>query len=227
MNVLYLSEQPVSIEKYDVCGIHQNYCERNLVTHLGLSGSDNINKIVSDNLNLFHMKPPYAHDAPLKNAVTFFVEASKYLTDAQKKNLDRFLITCKQELAESSINSAHYIIYPCFIVEDVPIKTRRYSCAGFVIQAFKKMDFELIDLNDSSIPRYDLNGIIQRHPAGPLLRRNSSISNQYGLAPEGSSWPIIFPGYVVRAVLHWILQKQAGDMSCELYHPQSGDEYLP
>lgn len=91
------------------------------------------------------------------------------------------------------------------------------------------MGITLLDEKSNAIPLYNLEGIASRHPGGSFLlqEKHKDTIAGYGLIPQNAPWAVIFPGYVVRAILHWISQKEKEIQMPQIYTVQRGDEYLP
>lgn len=110
-----------------------------------------------------------------------------------------------------------YIIDPPYKDECDPNtgvrRYRRYSCAGFVIDGYRQVNIELLQLDASSLPEVDRQTIESAY-AGV----SRELLDQFGLHGDGP-WRIILAGYVLHA-----LDRSTDDIHKQPYKAQSGDE---
>ncbi|MDZ7619319.1 MAG: hypothetical protein U1E05_20155 [Patescibacteria group bacterium] len=95
----------------------------------------------------------------------------------------------------------------------------RFSCAGFVFEAYKKARIALVDLN--SLPMCDIAIIDSGYRRHMRFMEAEGISRDaLGLAGDGP-WPILLCGYLLHS-----LNREANVVRRELYTPSISDRHF-
>lgn len=116
-----------------------------------------------------------------------------------------------------------YCIYPHvvpFHEEDGRYARTRFSCSGFVFEAYRKARIillEIADLPDAGLP--EIQVAYQGHLA--LLQRHGSGAAVLGLDGDGP-WKVLFCGYLFHA-----LNRDAASIRGTPYTPRIEDRYFP
>ncbi len=115
-----------------------------------------------------------------------------------------------------------YCVHPHaspFYEDDGRYARMRFSCAGFVFEAYKKARIELLDSND--LPMVDIAVIRLAYPGHVRLMEAGKISPE-ALGLEGSGpWPVLLCGYLFHA-----LNRNADVIRHEPYAPSFVDRYF-
>lgn len=104
---------------------------------------------------------------------------------------------------------------------------RRFSCAGFVLEAYRDAGIDLIDID--AVPEVDLQMIYRAYPelerleSDPQLRQRARMRSRQELGLNGDGpWPVLLPGYVLHS-----LARNTGAIRGGPYSPNAGDECFP
>lgn len=114
------------------------------------------------------------------------------------------------------VRFAEYVIHPPFIEPDEAVSLWRFSCAGFVLRAYREAGLVLLELE--SIPSVNLETLKQAYPRFGRLLDRSEIRTQLGLG-EGNEWPVILVGYVLHS-----LARDRAEIAAGPYIVRPGDE---
>jgi hypothetical protein len=121
------------------------------------------------------------------------------------------------------VQSAEYCVRPhtdTFTrpLQDDTVQFRQFSCAGFVIEAYKEAGIELIDTDETRLPLVGLAALCAAYPDQQEVLYLPVQREKKNLPGEGP-WPVVMAGYVINA-LDYPRDKLP-------YTPQPGDEYFP
>ncbi len=195
------------------------------IAHVGLaksSGPQPPTKIA-----VLHMGPPLhgqdslAHikaNAVGSAAVTDDeVQKIKTFIDRQASEHSGFLELNRSDIIK--IAPQMYCVHPHaspFCEEDGRYVRMRYSCAGFVFEAYKKAGIAL--LRTDALPMADMDAIKLAYPRHVGLMERERLSPEaLGLGGDGP-WPVLLCGYLFHA-----LNRDADSIRTERYKPSSED----
>ncbi|MBL8888646.1 MAG: hypothetical protein JNL67_01625 [Planctomycetaceae bacterium] len=130
---------------------------------------------------------------------------------------------CEQIEEYESLKTAplkQYHVHPHFIKGNGEMSARRYSCAGFVFEAYLDVGLTLVDV--SSLPGVALDSLKLAYPDDlhPVLD-NPKLRSRAGLSGDGP-WPVLLPGYLFHS-----LSRDASLIRQSPYEAQTGDECFP
>jgi hypothetical protein len=115
-----------------------------------------------------------------------------------------------------------YIVRPHakpFYEEDGRYARMRFSCAGFVLEAYRKARIRLLDSN--ALPLADMGDIRLCYPTEVLLMEHGRVSSEdLGLEGDGP-WRVLFCGYLFHA-----LNRDAAAVRSAPYVPSIADRYF-
>lgn len=140
------------------------------------------------------------------------------LTASESKQIAIFIEETAREL-ESIPKRQQYTVHPHFRDRTDPKSARRYSCAGYVQQAYEYADIDLIDL--ATIPDVGLETILPAYPDNQAELEQPRARAFVGLKGDGP-WPVLLPGYIFHA-----MNRPPQDCRTTPYKPQVGDECFP
>ena len=96
----------------------------------------------------------------------------------------------------------------------------RFSCAGFVFEAYKRARITLLDL--SALPLADMAVIAVGYPQQThLINRGLVRAGDLGLDGDGP-WPVLLCGYLFHA-----LNRDPGVVREDAYIPDLSDRHFP
>jgi hypothetical protein len=106
-----------------------------------------------------------------------------------------------------------------FYEEDGRYARMRFSCAGFVFEAYKKARIKLLDPN--ALPLVDIAAIRPGYPVQVRLMDNGRVSqDDLGLEGDGP-WPVLLCGYLFHA-----LNRDGDAVRREPYVPSVADRHF-
>ncbi len=160
------------------------------------------------------------------------VIGSAVLTDDEVQKIRTFidrhalehLVFLKLGLRERiNLSPQMYCVYPHFSPyreDDGRYARTRFSCAGFVFEAYKNARIELLDI--STLPSMEVAAIrLAYHDQIEFLERGGIDLEALGLEGSGP-WPVMFCGYLFHA-----LNREASVIRNEPFTPDMADRYFP
>ena len=196
MPALDLEHGPQILSRYDVVGTHADRQIR-FVTHVGLHNADNRSVEVDDDISAVHMRPPLKQGEAIKAHVAGHVP----LTNDEIKEVSAWIEEIADEYHESGADARRQFVVDPLWKDEVDPNTgvrryRRYSCAGFVLDAHRQVGLELLKIDADALPEVDRRII---ESAYPEAREHPRLLTQCGLKGNGP-WQIVLPGYVLHAL---------------------------
>lgn len=222
MGSFRIGEQHSKINIYDALGQDAQDVP-SFVCHIGMS---NRNVEVNDQqvvlAKMVEMCPPLVvpavEEEPDPESDRVDVVGSIGLSAAESKQIATFVEETAKELASIPEN-LQYTVLPHFRDRIDPDSARRYSCVGYVQQAYEYADIDLVDID--AIPAVELETIIRAYPSRRAHLELPRARSFVGLKGDGP-WPVLLPGYVFHAMNRSPLESRSTP-----YKPQVGDECFP
>lgn len=216
MPATVLSQEPRTLFRHNVVGERTAGQTPSFVTHVGLLDADNLSVKANDGVSAVHMRPPLEQGGTIKAHVAGHVP----LTNDEIKGISAWIEEVADEYHTSGVNTIRqYIIDPPWKDETDPNtgvrRYRRYSCAGFVLDAHRRVDIELLKIDTETLPEVDQQKIASAYPG---VARSSRLLTRCGLKGNGP-YRIVLAGYVLHALNRPTNQIRRGP-----YQAQSGDE---
>lgn len=215
------SENPAhTVFRYDVLGWHAEgnpespSGQGSFVRHVGLA--DGEAEMSPADVHVVHMRPPLrGGDTPGRADVVGRAE----LTDDEQNKVGVFVgkYLAEQEALAKTLDG--YCVLPHSVETrngDVVVITR-FSCAGFVFEAYRAARITLLDL--PSMPNVSLDTLRTAYPDIPLDR--GRFRDHFGLDGDGP-WPVMLPGYLLHA-----LNRDGGSIKSIPHRPRAGEEHFP
>lgn len=140
------------------------------------------------------------------------------LTASESRQIAIFIEETVKEL-ESIPKRQQYTVHPHFRDRTDPKSARRYSCAGYVQQAYEYADIDLVDM--AAIPDVELKTILPAYPDNREELEHPRARAFVGLKGDGP-WPVLLPGYIFHA-----MNRPPQECRSTPYKPQVGDECFP
>lgn len=208
-----VSPQSQRLDLYDVVG-EGSFKIPHFVQHVALHQGGARDLVFGEAVEVVHMGPPLrGHDRLTPNAM-----GRVPLDSEELKRIETWIEKVVDEYHVVNANARRqYVIDPPW--EDVPDpntgvrRYRRYSCAGFVLDAHRQVDIELLDRRSASLPEVAAETIQVSYPG---LRTNRLA--EFGLRGNGP-WRIVLAGYVLHS-----LNRTTEEIRQRPYEAQVGDE---
>lgn len=222
MGSFRIGQQKSKISVYDALGQDAQDVP-SFVCHIGMSSKNvEVNGQQAVSAKMVEMCPPLVvpevDEEPDPETDQVDVVGSVELTASESKQISVFVDEIAKEL-ESVPDGLQYWVYPHFLDRINPDSSRRYSCVGFVQQAYEYAEIDLVDIE--SLPNVDLEKILPAYPDRRELLLHRRARARVGLEGDGP-WPVLLPGYVFHAMNRSPLECRSTP-----YKPQAGDECFP
>jgi hypothetical protein len=213
-----LGNQPVSVRKYDVAA-QDSDATPDFVGHVGLSDEQRDDVRSDSEISLVHMRPPLRRgDA----GCPVHAIGTAGLTASQLRQMGVFVDEHVSEYEAERIRGLkQYVIHPHVREPDADVPCRRFSCAGFVIEAYRDAGLDLIVTEAARLPGVTLETLLSAYPDLSDRLRNTAKRSLFGLEGQGP-WPVTLAGYVLNA-----LDRTTDEIRKGPYTPSSGDEFFP
>ena len=156
-----------------------------------------------------HMGPPLEEDAGVQADVV----GHGNLTHREELDID---IWVQGELSRRPASEAHWAQYVAVPAQqerrdsDGSLAYVRYSCAGFVLSAYRHVGIDLID--EAELPSRDLAALQEAFAVGARPR----LLRYLGMTGPGP-WPVLMPGYIFHSLARPGVRAAA-------YRPKSSDD---
>lgn len=221
-----VTDPTLPLEAFDVIG--QDGEGAGFIGHVGLSelaGSYSAAKIP-----IFDMGPPL-HGQGNVGSISAHAIGSSSLTDDEAQKIkvfidrhsgehQQFSVMSRRQLIESSPRM--YCILPHATPateEDGRYARMRFSCAGFVLEAYKKARIQIVNLD--ALPPVEIEDIRLAYPRLLTLIESFGVSlEDLGLVGDGP-WPVLLCGYLFHS-----FNRPAEDIRRESYSPSIEDRFF-
>ncbi|MFO0808733.1 MAG: hypothetical protein U0746_08940 [Gemmataceae bacterium] len=100
---------------------------------------------------------------------------------------------------------------------------RKFSCAGFVVEAYRFAVIDLVATAFEELPTVGLDAVCRAYPEQRRHLENPRLRERMNLRGPGP-WPILLPGYVINALCRPAYRIRAPGGA---YRPRAGDEFFP
>jgi hypothetical protein len=221
-----VAEGSISLGLFDVVG--KDGGELAFIGHTGLASS--AGSLDAARIPVLDMGPPL-HGQGAPGHIRADVVGSAVLTDDDAQKVKAFIDRHANEhrlflqLSRAELITAVpevYCILPHaapFYEEDGRYARMRFSCAGFVFEAYKKARIKLLDPN--ALPLVDIAVIRLGYPNQVRLMENGRVSpGDLGLEGDGP-WPVLLCGYLFHA-----LNRDGDAVRREPYAPSVADRHF-
>lgn len=221
-----VSATKLALSRFDVVG--EDGAESGFIGHVGLAEVAGPHDRAE--VRILDMGPPL-HAIGTSGQVRGDAVGSASLTDDEMRKIATFVDRhANEHLLFSQLSGRQllkmaptmYCILPHAspLHEDDGRYTRtRFSCAGFVLEAYRRARIRLLDLN--GLPLVDMAIIAAAYPRQTqLLKRGLIRAEDLGLAGDGP-WPVLLCGYLFHA-----LNRAEDVLRREVYSPDRMDRHF-
>jgi len=194
------------------------------VRHVGLASKEIEEVRNGDTVAVDHMVPPLAGED--FGIVTNLVGTARLTIDEIgqiKRFRDEHL---SEHEAQKHLDLRRFVIRPHAkpLEDNGKAVCMRFSCVGFVIEAYRDAGIILLDTDEASLPSVTRETIGKAYPL--VLRpfwAELNRENEWGLDDsDDGSWPVVLPGYLFHA-----LNRDEAEIRGGAYKAQPGDELFP
>jgi len=215
-----LDQQSISISQFDVAG-RDSATLSEFIRHVGLMPEIVASFAPGTLSRLLHMKPPLETEA---EPGSVHVVGSVPPTIDETSAISLFYDEHRNEYAaQSASRLLQYAILPSIQPDratDGTVIRTRFSCAGFVIGAYREAEIDLIDEDEGTLPPVDLETLVRAYPDQESSLRNPKLRERMNLGGDGP-WPVVLPGYVLKS-----LCRRFEEIKAVAYRPTPGDEFF-
>ncbi len=184
------------------------------VTHVALHDADRTALDDGDECAVVHMGPPLEQNGRLNACATGQVP----LTVDEIKEVGSWISEIVEEYTNLRIEGwRQYVAHPPWR-DEIDVNTeirryRRYSCAGFVLDAHHQVGIDLLNVEEASLPPVDEDTLALAY--GKPFRR---ARTKFGLPGDGP-WRVVLAGYVLQS-----LNRRTDEIRSKPYQAMPGDE---
>ena len=211
----------VQIKKYDVASLDSPVISH-FIAHVGLFNDDSKDLGVereSRRISMVHMMPPL-HDN--KHLWPVSAIGTLHLSPGELQQIKLFCQYQQNEFDAHRIRGKEqYVIRPHKRDPDAEHPCCRYSCAGFVIEAYRWAGIELLMLTDDCLPEVPLDTLKAAYPSHAEALDDPDERAKVGLE-NAERWPVVLAGYVLNA-----LARPPEEIRKTPYVARPGDELFP
>lgn len=211
-----LTATPIGVGRFDIMGFDAAAPDH-VIGHVGLAVNSVGAFSAGQTIGVVHMQPPMAAGGhPLEPQACGSVPCT--VDETQRINL--FVDEQIAEHEAEGLRWRGYIVRPHAKSEQEADGTtvyRRFSCAGFVVEAYRATELDVVVTDEDLLPQFSLD-VIER--AYPFVRGHARARAFFGLQGDGP-WPVLMPGHILHA-----LDRTTEDIRRSPYQPREGDEFF-
>lgn len=228
MPVFVLSERPVRVGAFDVVGAYRPDGD-DFPHHAALAdGRRERPAVRGEKVTVVHMRPPFREGDGMAADLLGTLDP----TADEIADIRYFVDELRLEFAAAGDGIAgQYVVRPPVerpVIRphaegpDGVLRTRwRFSCVGFVLEAYRQAGVILAETDEAKLPPIGLATLKAAYPALAARLDDPVERGRYGLDGDGP-WPVLLVGHVFRA-----LDRSAAEIRRAPFAPRPGDEYFP
>ncbi len=224
MSAVRLQADPVHVRLFDLVG-QDSETVPEFVRHVALAAEERATHTPTDSLRLTHMGPPLG---VAEEGGQIQVHGTLPLTDDERLQVNVFVDEHRQEYETQKVGPlSQYCIRPHTDVYrrqdgDSTVQFRLFSCAGFVIEAYRDAGIDLLITDETQLPWVALDTVCQAYPDSAERLRNPALRTRRNLPGDGP-WQLVLVGYVFNALFN----RSREEIIAGPYQPVPGDEFFP
>jgi hypothetical protein len=213
MPAFVLTCENQTLERYDVVGEHSAGTAR-FVKHVALHKGAACAISLGQRVTVVHMGPPLQTDGEVAPHAAGRVP----LTVSEIAQISVWVDQVADEHKRAGTGpTRQYVIDPPWQDRRDPNtgvrRYRRYSCAGFVLDAHHQVGIKLLDLDKTALPDVYEKTLRSAYPDAPIHRLRA-----FGLLGK-EPWRIVLGGYVLHS-----LSRPSTEIRIQPYRAREGDE---
>ncbi len=216
-----VGSSPIAIRQFDVVGQDASN-ELSFVGHVALAAQELESYASSAVLPVLHMRPPLESLGECRaNCV-----GSAGLTVDQQLQIKLFSEELESEFKAAQVGRfpGQYVICPHVKEvrrDDQTVVYRRFSCVGFVLEAYREAQIDVLVTDLESLPPVGLDSLKTQYLAFASILDRPEAREELGIGGDGP-WPVILAGYVLNG-----LARPEPDIRTTPYLARPGDEFFP
>lgn len=212
------------ITAFDVIG-EDSSAEAGFVRHVALATTSVAGHPAGGSLPATHMRPPLL----VVDGAAVHTHATVPLSAEEQRAVQRFVSDLDLEYAAAGVGRLtqhQYCIRPHTDSRRAPDGTtqlRRFSCVGFVVEAYRDAGLDPVATDDHSLPLVSLDTLLVAYPDMARVLNHPELRGRLANLAGSGPWPVLLPGHLFAA-----LRADEGRIrSGPPYQPVVGDEYFP
>ena len=187
-----VGKNAVAIGRFDVVG-QDAAATPEFIGHIALARERATNYRATEPLNVVHMRPPLEQAGQCRaNCV-----GSAGLTADEEQQIAVFSDEIQSEYLAAQVNTrSQYVISPHVKEvrsDDGTIVCYRFSCAGFVIEAYREAGIDVLAFADEDLPPVSLDALKTQYPRLAGLLDSDRIREELGIPGDGP-WRVVLAG---------------------------------
>ncbi len=212
---------PIAIRRFDVIGLDAS-SEPGFVGHVALAAEGRSGHVASETLPVDHMRPPL--ERPGECHADWVCSAGLSVRERRQIGVFSAMIESEYKAAQIGSSREQYVICPH--VENVrrddhTILYRRFSCVGFVLEAYRDAGISVLWTDLAPRPLVGLDALKTQYPEFARILDRPRERKKFGIPGDGP-WPVVLSGYVLNA-----LARPEKAIRTTPYLARAGDEFFP
>jgi len=216
-----LGTAPIAIRRFDVIGKNTSR-EPDFIGHVALAAEERASYVASALLPVLHMRPP------LERAGACYANCfgTAGLTVDEQLQIGLFSDEVESEYEAARLGNWRQQFVICPHVDDVhrddrTVIYRRFSCVGFVLEAYREAEVNVMWTDFAPLPLVGLDALKTQYPDVAQLLDSPKVREKLGIGGDGP-WPVVLAGYVLNA-----LARPEKEIRTTPYLARAGDEFFP
>ena len=184
-----LCNKPAVVEQFCVCS--QEVQGTNFITHVGLASEQQCGIKYGDTVKWTHVFSFFRRAEDRVHVI-----GKIRLSAEERESMDIFITDCEEEIEKIKRfeRPKQFIIFPHKEERSAERPYCRYSCAGFVLEAYRRIHVTILE--EDVIPAQSLDFLDEYYPG--LAECSIKEREALGLIGTGP-WRVVLPGYVLNA----------------------------
>lgn len=211
-----LGSEKIDIAHFDAIG--SDGSEQGFVVHLGLAAESITGVLPKQRVRAVHVAPPAK-----ESTIVVDVVGSVGLTYNETMLIQDFVNRHVFEVQAEAVRDRRscYVLCPHVapvLGDDGEVIYTRFSCAGFVVEAFKEAGILAVDVEALPKIKRARLAVAYSFVNSPRFEEWNE-EYEWGLDINEKEWPVLMPGYVLHA-----FDRIPDDVRKTPYRPRLGDE---
>ncbi len=212
---------PIAIRQFEVVGQDAS-SEPGFVGHVALAAEERASYAASAVLSVWHMRPPLQREGECYAHCV----GSAGLTVDEELQIRLFCEEVESEYEAARLGGLleQYVICPHVKDvrrEDQTVIYRRFSCVGFLLEAYREAQIDVLWTDLAPLPLVGLDALKAQYPRFARFLDRPDVRDGLGIGGDGP-WPVVLAGYILNG-----LARPERVIRTTPYLARPGDEYFP
>src|SRR5271157_2502922 len=190
---------PMTIRRFDVIGKDASSVPE-FIEHVALAAEERLHHVASAALPVVHMRPPLERAGECRADCV----GSAGLSVGSQRQIKVFCDMIESEYKAAQLGSfrAQYVICPHVDPirrHDDTIVYRRFSCAGFVLEAYLAAGIHILLTDLARVPPVGLETLKTQYARFAQVLDSPRVRDEFGIGGDGP-WPVVLAGYVLNTL---------------------------